>query len=153
MITISGKALGRKKPLFADWSVPAPPEARGDGTFTLRDLLTRIVRHEVTAFKQRQQDRLTLRALSARQIEEAALKGKVEMGGSELVQQVDEEEAVATALQAFEDGLYLVILDDVEQKSLDHQVRLNDDSRVTFIRLDRKSTRLNSSHGYISYAV
>jgi hypothetical protein len=27
MITISGKALGRKKPLFADWSIPFPPDA------------------------------------------------------------------------------------------------------------------------------
>jgi hypothetical protein len=30
MLTVSGKALGRKKPLFADFSVP-PPEYVGDG--------------------------------------------------------------------------------------------------------------------------
>ena len=30
MLTISGKALGKKKPLFADWSIPFPPDL-GDG--------------------------------------------------------------------------------------------------------------------------
>jgi len=135
MLTITGKTLGRKKPLFADWSVPVPPEARDDGTFTLRHLLSGVVRYEVNAFRQRQQDRLTFRALTARQIEEAAVEGKIDMGGSEARQQVDEEEAVGTALQAFEDGLYLVLVDEVEQKSLDAQVHLKEDSRLTFIRL------------------
>ena len=39
------------------------------------------------------------------------------------------------ALQAFEDGLYLVVIDDVEYRDLEKQVFLKDDSRITFIRL------------------
>ena len=35
MLTISAKALGRKKPLFADWSVPLSPELH-DGSVSLR---------------------------------------------------------------------------------------------------------------------
>ncbi len=134
MITISGKALGRKKPLFADWSIPFPPDG-GDSGLTLRDLIGRVVRAEVEAFRQRQEDRKLFRALTARQIEEATAGGKVEMGGSDSRQQVDPEEAVAVALQAFEDGLYLVVLDDQEQRSLDAQVHLQPDSRVAFVRL------------------
>jgi hypothetical protein len=134
MITISGKALGRKKPLFADWSIPLPPDA-GDGGLTLRDLIGRVVRAEVDAFRTRQQERALFRALTARQIEEGAARGKVEMGGRDLAQEVDADEAVAVALQAFEDGLYLVAVDGQEQRSLDVPVRLNDDSRVAFIRL------------------
>jgi hypothetical protein len=134
MITISGKALGRKKPLFADWSIPLPPDV-GDSGLTLRDLIGRVVRAEVEAFGQRQEDRKLFRALTARQIEEAAAKGKVEMGGSDVRQKVDPEEAVGTALQAFEDGLYLVVLDGQEQRSLDAQVHLGPDSRVAFVRL------------------
>ena len=34
-----------------------------------------------------------------------------------------------------EDGLYLVVVDGVEQRSLDSQVFVNPDSRVTFVRL------------------
>ena len=58
------------------------------------------------------------------------------MGESEVgIQAVDEDQAVGTALQAFEDGMYLVVIDDVEQTHLDQQVYLTEDSRITFIRL------------------
>jgi hypothetical protein len=135
MITISGKALGQKKPLFADWSIPYPPELSDGGALTLRDLISRVVRAEVRAFQERQQERVLLRALSPAQIAEGAKKGKIQAGGSDLQQAVDEEAAVATALEAFEDGLYLVILDGTEQRALDQQVFLQPDSRVAFVRL------------------
>ncbi|MFY8201792.1 MAG: hypothetical protein ACOVLE_14035, partial [Pirellula staleyi] len=57
-------------------------------------------------------------------------------GGSEIgLQSVDEDQSIATALQAFEDGMYLVVIDEVEKKNLDEQIFLSHDSRVTFIRL------------------
>src|SRR5438045_2531708 len=103
MPVISGKALGRKKPLFADWSLPVPPEERGEGCLTLRRLIERIVREQVAAFRRRQVDNQMLRALTERQIDEAVARGKVSMGASEVpVQIVDEEAAVAAAWQAFE---------------------------------------------------
>jgi hypothetical protein len=136
MITVSGKTIGRKQPLFADWSIPFPPDLReGGDRLTLRDLIARLVRGEVEAFRRRQKERQFVRALTARQIEEGAGKGKVDMGGRQLKQPVDEEEAVGAALQAFEDGLYLVILDGEEQSDLDREVHLQPDSRVTFVRL------------------
>jgi hypothetical protein len=135
MLTISGKAIGQKAPLFADWSIPFPPDLSDSGV-TLREIIARVVRAEVAAFRQRQRDRLVFRALTERQIAEAAKKGKVEMGGSEVpVQEVDEEAAVATACQAFEDGMFLVLIDGEEQRSLDAQVFLKPDSRVMFVRL------------------
>lgn len=135
MLTVSGKALGRKKPLFADFSVPFPPELGDGGALTLRDLISRVVRHEVEAFRQRQEDRKLLHALTARQIEEGAARGKIDSGGRDLQQKVDVEEATAVALEAFEDGLYLVIVDGQEQRSLDAQVFLQPDSRLAFVRL------------------
>jgi len=135
MLTISGKAVGRKKPLFSDFSVPFPPDLGDGGALTLRDLIGRVVTSEVEAFQQRQEERKLLRALTAREISESAAKGKVDMGGRDLGQKVDLEEAIGTALQAFEDGLYLVIVDGQEQRSLDAQVFLQPDSRLTFVRL------------------
>ena len=135
MLTISGKALGRKKPLFADWSIPFPPDLGDGGSLTLRDLIGRVVRVEVEAFKKRQQERQLFRALTEKQIQEGATKGKIESGGSDLAQKVDADEAVATALEAFEDGLYLVVVDEQEQRSLDAQVFLQPDSTVAFVRL------------------
>lgn len=135
MLTISGKALGRKKPLFADFSVPFPPDLGDGGAITLRDLISRVVRHEVDAFRQRQQDRKFLHALTARQIEEGAARGKIDMGGHDIDQKVDVDQAIGTALEAFEDGLYLVVLDGQEQRSLDAQLFLQPDSRLAFVRL------------------
>jgi hypothetical protein len=135
MLTIEAKALGRKKPLFADWSVPLPPELH-DGSVSLRDVITRLVVGEVAAFKKRQGQRQLVRVLSTREIEEGAEKGRIASGGSDVPpQEVDEDAAVATTLQAFEDGLYLVVIDDHEQRSLDNQVFLQPDSRITLIRL------------------
>jgi hypothetical protein len=136
MITIEGKALGSRRRLFADWSIPMPPELDGGGgDLTLRDLIDRIVRAEVAAFRERQEDRRIARALSAAAIAEGAARGKVDMGGRELDQEVDDEQAVAAALQAFEDGIYLVAVDGREVRNLDQAVYVNPDSRVTFIRL------------------
>jgi hypothetical protein len=135
MLTVSGKNLTRKKPLFADFSVPLPPDLGDGGAVTLRDLIGHVVRHEVAAFKTRQDERRFVHALTARQIEEGAAKGKIDLGGRDLKQEVDPEQAVGTALEAFEDGLYLVIVDGAEQRSLDAQVFLQPDSRVSFVRL------------------
>jgi hypothetical protein len=136
MITITGKTLGRKKPLFADWSIPFPPDLKDEGDrVTLRDLIVRVVRAEVEAFRTRQEERRLVKALSRADIDQGAAKGKIDMGGRQVKQAVDEEDAVGTALQAFEDGLYLVVVDGEEQRDLDREVFVQPDSRVTFIRL------------------
>lgn len=134
-ITISGRSLGKRKPLFDDWHIALPPDDPGDDDRTLRALITRIVREEVSAFKSRQEERRIARVLSSAEIDAGLEKGKVDSGGTDLKQDVDEELAVAAALQAFEDGLYLVIIDGAEQRDLDAQVYLHSDSHVLFVRL------------------
>jgi hypothetical protein len=93
------------------------------------------VAKEVEAFRERQEGRSLVRVLSARDIDEGVAKGKVDSGGRDLHQVVDEGRAIGTALQAFEDGLYLVILDGREQRDLDEQVFPKPDSHLTFLRL------------------
>jgi hypothetical protein len=131
MLLVQGKALGRKKPLFDDFSVSPP--ATGD--LTLRSLLGHVVRQEVAKFKTRQAERRLLRVLTARQIDEGLAKGKVDSGGSTLDQNVDVDAAIAAAIEAFQDGLYLVVLDKMELKDLDVPISLTEASRLTFIRL------------------
>lgn len=134
MLTVSARALGRKKPLFEDYSVPPPAAIAAGQPVTLRDLIGHVVRAEVAVFKQRHAERRLFRALTARQIEDALAAGKVQSGGSELDQQVDPEQAVATAIEAFADGLFLVVIDETEVKDLDAAVPLTPSSRLTFIR-------------------
>jgi hypothetical protein len=135
-ITITGKTIGSRKPLFADWSIPFPPDWRGDGGLTLRRLIDRVVRAEVQAFRQRQHERRFLKALTDRQIAEGVEKGKIQSGESEVpVQEIDDDQAVATACQALEDGLFLVVIDEEDHRELDREIHVQPDSRVTFIRL------------------
>ncbi len=135
VLTISGKTAGRRKPLFEDFGVPLPPDFGEGRGLTLRDLIERVVSEEIDAFKKRQSGRQLIRCLSADQIEVAAEQGKVDSGGRALRQHVDEDAAVATALTAFEDGIYLVVIDGEERRCLDDQIFLQADSRMTFIRL------------------
>ena len=134
---ISTRQLGKKKPPTSDWDYTPPEEwlGPGDGGLTLRELLTRIVQDEVAAYNQRKKEERLTAVLSQREIEAAAARGKITMGGNEEWPQADADAAVGEALQAFEDGLYLVFLDEVEQTDLDAQIFLKVDSTLTFIKL------------------
>ena len=135
MLTVKGKSLGSKRPLFADFSVPLPPEMEA-GQTRLRDLIEAVVRHEVDAFRQRQTDRQFIRVLTQSEIDQAEAAGKIESGGSEVgVQEVDVDQAIETAIQAFTDGMYLVVVDEQECRDLDAELFLNPESELTFIRL------------------
>jgi hypothetical protein len=130
-ITIEGKQFGRGRALFPTWQMSLPAE-----TLTLREFLTLVVRHEVAAFQERQEQRQVLQALTAAQIEEGVAKGKVDAGGRpETVTEVDGDAAVKNAIQAFEDGLYYVFVNDEQQQELDAPVALREGSRVMFLRL------------------
>jgi hypothetical protein len=137
MLRVEAKLVGSKKALIPGWQIPLPPDwEQSGGPLTLRDVITYVVAQEVEAFRKRQESRRLTRVLTAAQIDEAAEKGKVEMGGREMDNQpVEEQAAMGAALQAFEDGLYYVFIDDQQQEALDREVVVRSDSHITFIRL------------------
>ena len=138
MPTVITRLPGRRKPLLPNWQLPLPPTDGGDGgSTTLRELIARIVHQQVVAFRKRQEGQQLITVLSAEEIRSSAERGRVLTGGLTDIgtQDVDDEMAVGAALQAFEDGMYLVFIDDVEQTDLDAQVYVSDDSTITFIRL------------------
>ena len=135
-VTIEGTSLGSKKRLFEDFSIPIDPDNFGGGGITLRDLVESTVRQQVAAFEKRQADRKFIRVLTEREIAAGETAGKIDSGGSEIeAKPVEADDAVANALEAFEDGLYLIAIDGKEFRSLDQQLFLQEDSRVTFVRL------------------
>jgi hypothetical protein len=135
-IMVEGKVAGQKRSLFTDWRIELPPvdENQGDH-LKLRDLITLIVRKEVEAFQLRQEERKLAQVMSQQEIERSVVTGKVDPGEHDLQQHVIVDEAVGVALQAFEDGLYFVFVDDVQQTSLDSEVYLKTNSKVLFLRL------------------
>ncbi len=136
-MVIETRIVGRKSRPLDRWAVPTPPPSddTDGGGLTLRELITRVVRSEVVAFDRREQVRRLLRVLSESEIVEGAARGRVDPGGREPTGPADPDAAVGAALQGFEDGLYLVILDGVEQRDLDRQVYLIAESRLVFLRL------------------
>lgn len=135
-ITIEGKLLGQKKPLFTDWVVALPAEPlQPENRMRLRDLIARVVQEEVRAFQQRQEERRLARILTKGEVEQAIVRGKVDMGERDSKQKVDPQAAVETALQAFEDGLYYVFVGGEQVQNLDDEVTVRADTRVTFMRL------------------
>lgn len=143
VITVEAKVVGQRAPVVSGWRVPLlkPPGAdESDGEpMRLRDLLAHVVRQEVQDFRQRQEERRLARVFSPREIKSAAASGKVAMGGARELQaetqELSDEAAIETALQAFEDGLYFVFLDGVQQHDLKAAVWPRPESTLTFIRL------------------
>ncbi|MBK8915107.1 MAG: hypothetical protein IPM64_11010 [Phycisphaerales bacterium] len=124
--------------MFEDFSIPPPAEVGEGGPITLRDLIAHIVRIEVAAFEERRHARRIDRVLSTAQIEREAARGRISPEGQDPRRPpaaVDVETAIATALEAFADGLYLVIIDDLEYRELGAIVCVGPDSRITFVRL------------------
>src|SRR5215470_154738 len=85
-INIEARIVGKRTPTHAPWSIAFPPallqeQADTENLFRLRDLIEYIVREEVRAFRQRQEERLLLRVLSPHEIADAASRGKITMGG------------------------------------------------------------------------
>ena len=136
-MVIETRIAGKRARALDRWSVPTPPadnDGGGDG-LTLRDLITRVVRAEVAAFDKREHARQFVRVLTDAEIADGAARGKVDSGGRERTGPAHESAAIGAALQGFEDGLYLVILDGVEQRELDAQVYPKPESRLVFLRL------------------
>lgn len=134
---IETRTLGRKAGPLDGWAIPDPPSGPDDdgNRLTLRVLIARVVRAEVAAFDQRERARRFVRVLSDADIADGAARGRVDSGGRPATGPVDSERAVGAALQGFEDGLYLVILDGTEQRELDREVFVTPDSKLVFLRL------------------
>jgi hypothetical protein len=133
MITVSARVLGRKGS-GGSFSVPPPPGV-GEQPIPVAALLGHVVRQEVSAFRARQEGRALLEVLTPEEIAGRAAQGRVVPGGQDLRQEVDEGAAVAAVLQAFEDGIYMAVLDGHELRDLGEEVTLRPDSQVTFLRL------------------
>lgn len=105
------------------------------GPVTLRSLITHVVREEVGAFAERERRQRFVRVLSPDDIDRGVEIGKVHPGGRPASDEVDPDGAVRTALEAFEDGLYFVFVDDRQVETLDEPVAVNPATHVRFLRL------------------
>lgn len=140
-ILVSTRVPGRHSPTTPDWRVPLPPARTDSEPLTVRALITRVVQEELAAFRSRQREARLRWILSERKILTDAAQGRVRPGPSAPAPRAstsisdESDQAVANALQAFEDGLYLVLLDGRELRRLDEVVQVQPESVLTFLRL------------------
>lgn len=142
-ISIEVRQTGQRRPLIPTrpfTRAPSDTVGTASTTLRLRDLIAAIVRDEAGAFHHRQDERRLVQVLTARQIADSAQTGKIDMGGARDVGTsqppvVDEESAVAAALQAFADGLFFVFLDGKQYDDLDAAIEPREGSTLLFVRL------------------
>jgi len=135
-VSVEAKVFGQRKPLLSQWQPHLTLSTDTRGQTPLSDLIAAVVTNEVAAFHERQEQRQLLRVLTPAQIQQGAALGKIDAGGQdEQPQTVDIQDAVATALQGFEDGLYYVFVDGQRMMTLDQPVPLHEGSHLLFLRL------------------
>jgi hypothetical protein len=105
------------------------------GPVPLRQLIDAVVRAEVAAFRRRAEEQTFVRVLTEQALAEGVAAGAVRSGDREVAADVDDDEAVAAALVAFQDGIYQVIVDDEPMDDLDATIALGSGTRLLFLRL------------------
>jgi hypothetical protein len=131
-LRVEAAVPGRRRAGTADHALAIDQPA---GPIALRDLIAAVVRAEVAAFRRRAEEQTFVRVLTEASLAADLATGTVRTGARHTPAEVDDEEAVATALLAFEDGLYRVLVDDEPVDRLDATIDLHDGTRLLFLRL------------------
>ncbi len=110
---------------------------------TVGELITQTVTTCVAEYNRRVQNgENAVQLLSGEQINDMSQIGKIAFGLNYSGKQQDLQKAVDNALQAFNDGLYRVFLNDTELKSESENISLRQGDTLTFIRLTMLAGRL-----------
>lgn len=131
-ITVKAKQAGRKHALIENKKIKIEDIGAKP---SLEILLKAVVKQQVAEFNDKPAEKNLLPFLSKDEIEKSAEIGKVGFGSVYNENKADLTVAQETALQAFEDGLFAVFVNDEEIQKLGETVELNDKTVVTFIRL------------------
>lgn len=124
------KAAGKRKPVLEKVESDLPDEIG-----SLREVITAVVRREVERFNARSTGQSIFPYLTPEQVEAQAQEGKVGFQAAYDDRKADADAAVEVALQAFEDGIYKVLVNEEVIEELDAPLTVEPGSILTFIRL------------------
>ena len=110
---------------------------------TVRELITQTVTTCVREYEKRQERSGDIPApLTAQQITDMSDIGKIAFGINYGDKKPDLQKAVENALQAFEDGIYRVFINDKELSAPDEKIEICEGDTLTFIRLTLLAGRM-----------
>jgi len=121
-----GKAPKHLKKHYLELNIPNPT--------TLENLLTKLVVQQYSAFRE-QIETPILPILSSLAINTQAAQGKIDFKTIYNPNLEDQKKAIEVALQAFEDGLFVVFIDDEPIDDLSTILSIDTTTIFTFIRL------------------
>ena len=135
-VFVNVKTIGKRRPVLQAVAYELPT-----GLSQLRGLLTAVVKREVDGYNHRQTDVQVIPFLTQQQIDDQSISGKIHFDRIHSNKKADLDHAIHTVLQGFEDGLFRVLINNNEVKTLDEQINLREGDTLTFIRLTFLSGR------------
>lgn len=137
VVKVNVKQIGKRKNI-----VDAMPFSYDTVPKTVQELIAETVKVCLEGYKKRVEDKDAMKVLEQDSMEKMAEVGKVafDISYGEKIPAV--QEAVDTAVLAFQDGLYRVFLDGEELDDLKQDIVLGEDKELTFIRLTMLAGRI-----------
>ena len=131
-ITVKARQVGKKRNLIDNETIEIADIGLQP---TVKALLLAVVEQQVNAFNCKPFEKNLLPFLDKETIDMQVDTGKVGFGSIYNENKADVTAAQATALQAFEDGMFVLFANETECKTLDAEITLESDTVLTFIRL------------------
>jgi len=131
------KSLGKRKEFFknVEYQLSMRPE-------TITDLISELVKINVSSYNERSGEVSFVNYLTKEEIELRGTTGKVGFGINYNEQKANVQDSIRTALQAFQDGLFKVFINDVEQTVEAPSIIVNDGDQIVFIKLTMLAGRM-----------
>ena len=141
-IYIQVKQLGKRKA-----SIEAQKFIIEDPLFTVHDLLYDIVTKQVDKFNHRAIGNIDgeptfIKLFIVNSNENQSPSGKISFNLDYRQQKQDIQSAFDNVIMAFNDGLFRIFLNDNELSSLEEKINLQENDKLTFIRLTMLSGRI-----------
>lgn len=136
-IKVNLKQLGKRRDKISgeDFYIENSPK-------DVREFICEVVHTCVCSYNDRVNSGDNASVISSEKIDKMSELGKIAFGINYGGKKADETEAVQTALQAFEDGLFKVFSGDRELTELSESIKVMEGDSFTFIRLTMLSGRM-----------
>ncbi len=136
-IHICVKQLGKKKKIIdhVPFTLDILPT-------TAKELITAIVKRNVAEYNEKKVEQPLFVHLTDEQISNQLSIGKVSFGATYNENKQDVQKAIDNALICFEDGIYKLFINETEIDSLEHELSINENDSVMFIKLTMLAGRL-----------
>jgi hypothetical protein len=131
------KSLGKREAYFekVEFELMKNPQS-------MAELLSELVSINVSAYNTRIQEASIIHFLTKQEMEEKGNVGKIDFDISYNEQKAEVQESIQTAIQAFEDGLFKVFVNDIEQGIEEPSISLIDGDQIAFIKLTMLAGRM-----------